>query len=96
MSPTVEVVDQAAANAQVRERDRKAWNLPVRPMKTDSDVAPVQSDSDSGLDGESFRGRYFPGRRRHNLRAIVAYGAYKRGSPEVSETVKLPNQENDR
>ena len=30
------------------------------------------------LDWESFRSAYFPGSRRHNLEAIVAYGAYKR------------------
>ena len=86
MSPTVEVVDQAAANARERERDRIAWNLPVRPAERDSYVAPIQSDLDKRLDWESFSARYFPGSRRHDLRAIVAYAAYKRSSPEGSET----------
>jgi hypothetical protein len=31
-----------------------------------------------GLDWERFRAAYFPGSRRHNLKAIVAYGAYRR------------------
>jgi hypothetical protein len=32
----------------------------------------------NGLDWERFRAAYFPGSRRHNFEAIVAYGAYKR------------------
>lgn len=32
----------------------------------------------SGLDWEAFSARCFPERRRHNLRAIAAYDAYKR------------------
>jgi hypothetical protein len=31
-----------------------------------------------GLDWQRFRTAYFPGSRRHNLKAIVAYAAYKR------------------
>lgn len=30
------------------------------------------------LDWHGFRAAYFPGSRRHDLKAIVAYGAYKR------------------
>ena len=30
------------------------------------------------LDWEHFSAAYFPGSRRHNLKAIAAYGAYKR------------------
>lgn len=114
MSPPVEVVDQGAANAQEREKDRKAWNLPARPVETDSRVSPNQGashDADAspqapfghdmrkvditpeddrgtvqdGLDWEGFSARYFPGSRRHVLKAIVAYGAYKRGSLQGSE-----------
>jgi hypothetical protein len=32
----------------------------------------------SGLDWHAFSAAYFPGSRRHNLKAIVAYGAYRR------------------
>jgi hypothetical protein len=33
-----------------------------------------------GLDWRRFRAAYFPGSRRHNFKAIVAYGAYKRSA----------------
>jgi hypothetical protein len=45
------------------------------------------------LDWKSFRSAYFPGSRRHNLEAIVAYGAYKRsivaGDQQASEPARL-------
>jgi len=31
------------------------------------------------LDWNAFSARYFPGRRRHDLDAVAAYGAYKQG-----------------
>jgi hypothetical protein len=31
------------------------------------------------LDWDAFSARYFPGRRRHDLDAVAAYGAYKEG-----------------
>jgi hypothetical protein len=31
------------------------------------------------LDWVAFAARYFPGRRRHDLGAVAAYGAYKQG-----------------
>ena len=31
------------------------------------------------LDWNAFTTAYFPGRRRHDLEALVAYGAYRRG-----------------
>ena len=34
-----------------------------------------------GLDWQAFSASHFPGRPRHDLRALVAYGAYRR-SPE--------------
>jgi hypothetical protein len=54
MSTPVELVDQAAANTRELESDRIAWNLPTRPVETDSDVAPIQSESENGLDWEGF------------------------------------------
>jgi hypothetical protein len=87
MNRTVESVDGAAATAREWESDRNAWNLPRRPRGTDTYVAPIQSDSDRRLDWEAFSARYFPGSRRHDLRAIVSYAAYKRrsGSPHGSD-----------
>jgi hypothetical protein len=32
----------------------------------------------AGLDWQAFSAAYFPGRRRHDLEALTAYGAYKR------------------
>jgi hypothetical protein len=32
----------------------------------------------AGLDWSAFAAAYFPGRHRHDLEAVVAYGAYRR------------------
>jgi hypothetical protein len=32
----------------------------------------------SGLDWQEFSSAHFPGRRRHDMKALTAYGAYKR------------------
>jgi hypothetical protein len=36
-----------------------------------------QTAAAAGLDWYAFSGRYFPGRRRHDLEAIKAYEAYR-------------------
>ena len=43
--------------------------------------APVPPAAEVGekLDWDAFSARYFPGRRRHDLDAVAAYGAYKQG-----------------
>jgi len=43
--------------------------------------APVLPAAEVGekLDWDAFSARYFPGRRRHDLDAVAAYGAYKQG-----------------
>jgi hypothetical protein len=50
-------------------------------------------DATAGLDWQAFSAAYFPGSRRHNLNAIVAYGAYKRsrgaGEQQPSEAARL-------
>lgn len=50
-------------------------------------------DAPAGLDWQAFSAAYFPGSRRHNLKAIVAYGAYKRsvggGAQQPSEAARL-------
>jgi hypothetical protein len=35
------------------------------------------ADAPDGLDWQSFSARYFAGRRRHDLRALTAYGTYR-------------------
>ena len=67
---------RAAVRADHSERDREAWNLP----RARADTL-VRSAYRGGLDWNGFRDAYYPGSRRHNLEAIVAYGAYKRPLP---------------
>jgi hypothetical protein len=38
------------------------------------------TEAPDGLDWQSFSTRYFPGRRRHDLEALTAYGAFRRRS----------------
>ena len=52
---------------------------PKRPAT--NHVAPAVAGSarvTDGLDWQSFSAAYFPGRRRHDLEALTAYGAYSR------------------
>ena len=50
-----------------------------RPL-TESAVSAVSSHADApdGLDWQTFSAAYFPGRRRHDLEGLAAYGAYRR------------------
>jgi len=60
---------------------------PDRPTSEQKDVAPGLARLENvpaGLDWEAFSAAYFPGSRRHDLKAIVAYGAY-RGSLAAGE-----------
>jgi hypothetical protein len=47
---------------------------------TESAVSAVTSsvDAPDGLDWQTFSAAFFPGRRRHDLEALTAYGAYRR------------------
>lgn len=60
-----------------------------RPL-TESAVSAVASSADApdGLDWQTFSAAYFPGRRRHDLEALTAYGAYTR-----SHAVDQPSAE---
>ena len=53
------------------ERNREAWNLP-RAVRTGA-----SGTHRDGLNWAEFRERYYPGSRRHNFEAIVAYGDYR-------------------
>jgi hypothetical protein len=54
---------------------------------------PLSRAPAAGLDWQAFSAAYFPGSRRHNLKAIVAYAAYKRsrgaGEEQPSEAARL-------
>jgi hypothetical protein len=55
-------------------------------------LAPLENVS-AGLDWQSFSAAYFPGSGRHDLKAIVAYGAYRSSvvarDPPASEAARL-------
>jgi hypothetical protein len=72
---------QPAEVADDGERDQVARSLPRTPVVTRAHatralkiVPPIQEE----VDWEAFVAAYFPGSRRHDLKAIRAYGAYKR------------------
>jgi hypothetical protein len=63
------------------ETERRSSNV-VEPTRPAADnVAPLVTSSahePAGLDWQAFSAAYFPVRRRHDLEALVAYGAYRR------------------
>jgi hypothetical protein len=50
-----------------------------------------------GLDWQTFSAAYFPGRRRHDLEALSAYGAYRRSETihEQSPNKRAPTEDAD-
>jgi hypothetical protein len=91
MTPVRSTAERAEVAAD-RERDRVAWNLSRTPARVREapvglvsaernvhgtrpfgDVPPSQE-----LDWDGFVAAFFPGSRRHDLKALAAYGAYKR------------------
>ena len=73
--PLTEALVEAAreaARTDVWERDQVAWNLPG--ASEEEPAAPPSMD----LDWVGFSQAFYPGSRRHDLRAITAYAAYKR------------------
>jgi hypothetical protein len=85
LTETLTEAAQAAAKADHLERDREAWNLPRAPAKTVS-----RGTHRDGLDWNGFRDLYYPDTRRHDLGAIVAYGAYRRHSWPHSPASERP------
>ena len=49
------------------------------PLETDTAPAPPGAGIGEKLAWDAFAARYFPERRRHDMEAIAAYGAYKQG-----------------
>jgi hypothetical protein len=61
------------------ERRRSTVVEPTRPAA--DQATPIFTSSahaPAGLDWQAFSAAYFPGRRRHDLEALTAYGAYRR------------------
>lgn len=77
--PLTEALVEAAreaARADAWERDQVSWNLP----REGSDPAPPAG---ANLDWAGFSEAYYPGSRRHDLRAIAAYAAYRQSTRSV-------------
>lgn len=74
----------ASPSAADVQRDDEAWNLPRLSVKTGE-----QATVRDRLDWEGFVEARFPGTRRHNLEAIVSYGAYRRSGPVDSQKSRL-------
>ena len=75
-------VAHAATRAGDWQRDQEAWNLPRAPADA---ASPGDRDQ---LDWDGFIAAYFPASRRHNLEAIVAYGAYKNSGVIAGQLAK--------
>jgi hypothetical protein len=48
------------------------------------------SDVPDGLDWQAFSTAFFPGRRRHDLEALTAYGAYRRSHTGYEQSLNKP------
>jgi hypothetical protein len=59
---------------------------------TNPDASAVAGSADvpGGLDWQSFSAAYFPGRRRHDLEALIAYGAYRRSHAVDKRSAEEP------
>jgi hypothetical protein len=69
----------------------KAERTPTSDVPERMSAAP--EDAPTGLDWQAFSTAYFPGSHRHNLKAIVAYGVYRRslgaGEQQPSQAARM-------
>jgi hypothetical protein len=61
-----------------REQRRHPGFATKHPMTDQVASAAASTEVADGLDWHTFSAAYFPGRRRHDLQAVIAYGAYRR------------------
>jgi hypothetical protein len=60
------------------ERLGSAALEPTRPAAEQlTSIVTTSANAPAGLDWQAFSAAYFPGRRRHDLEALTAYGAYR-------------------
>jgi len=71
------------------EAERTSGVETKRPVANVVSVVAGRARMMDGLDWQSFSAAYFPGRRRHDLEALTAYGAYRR-SHEVHASSDEP------
>ena len=81
LSETLTEAARAAVEPSDWERDRVAWNLPRAPRR-----ATTREPYRDQLGWEEFVAAHFPRSRRHNLEAIVAYGAYRSKDRPATES----------
>lgn len=64
----------------VRTERRSSMDSEPKPPAAgqDASAATTSVHAPAGLDWQAFSAAYFPGRRRHDLEALTAYGAYRR------------------
>jgi hypothetical protein len=60
------------------ERDAKAWNVPRQTPVASAADSVSRGTRDEELDWKGFVATCFPGTRRHNFKAIIAYSDYRR------------------
>ena len=71
------------------EAERSSGTETKRPVTKAVAAVAGSARMTDGLDWQSFSAAYFPGRRRHDLEALTAYGAYRR-SHEVHAPSDAP------
>jgi hypothetical protein len=80
------------------ERRRATVSEPTRPAADQlTSIVTTRSHAAAGLDWQAFSAAYFPERRRHDLEALAAYGAYRRSNlgtvPSSAERARIaPDQ----
>ena len=64
----------------VRTERRSSMDSEAKPPAAGqvASVVTTSAHAPAGLDWQAFSAAYFPGRRRHDLEALTAYGAYRR------------------
>ena len=82
LSETLTEAAHAAVEPSDWERDQLAWNLPIAP-RGGAITRELYRDQ---LGWEEFVATHFPKSRRHNLEAIVAYGAYRSRDRPATES----------
>lgn len=60
-------------------------------FETDKAPAPAAAGTEEKLTWDAFSALYFPERRRHDLEAVAAYAAYRRGRDWQSGSSQTPS-----
>lgn len=55
-------------------------------------AAASRTEVPDGLDWHTFSAAYYPRRRRHDLQAVIAYGAYRRSHAVAEQPPEAPSR----